>query len=517
MKRQKKLFSLVLAVMMATMVMAFPIIASADDNPGSITIAQPKSTAVSNAGQTFNVYRVFDTTVDTGYTSYSYKVNANFAGFFSEPAGTAISSSAFDDIIESKGGIDGFAEALMDYVDIHHIPADGTGSGTADTLTVIGDLPLGYYLVTGSVRSNDANATTITAACSLTTTNPTVTIYPKADVPTITKEVWNHNTSGWEDWTDVNIGADVDFKLTSMVPENLVGYEHYLYAVHDKMSAGLTFDAASVAVKIGGSNVDAGNYTVIYPATDGDAFDIVFKSDYFVGLINGTAKGDEILVTYSATLNSGAVIGYNGNPNEVQLEYSNNPYDTGDGTPAGSSGKTNRTPWHKVVVYTYELNVFKYAGALTLANGLADAGFELRAYAAGAATTFTGSDGEYTKDPVGTVTTLTSPTSGKINLKGLDAGTYYLVETVVPEGYNGLDSAVTIVITHNNPNTVTGNFTVGQYQTVEGEYEALAVLNQSGTMFPGTGGIGRAIFMVVGGLLMAGALVTVFVKRRVKA
>ncbi len=62
-------------------------------------------------------------------------------------------------------------------------------------------------------------------------------------------------------------------------------------------------------------------------------------------------KDTKIVVEYYAQLNAKAVLGANGNPNKVYLEFSNNKY--GEGEPVRSEN-------HKVIVFTFQLEVTKY-------------------------------------------------------------------------------------------------------------------------------------------------------------
>ena len=527
MRKHKKGLSLLIALMMlVSMTMVFTVTASAAGE-GAITINQPASDTVNNEGQVFNAYKVFNLTY--AGDAFSYTVDPRFRAFFGTSAAGALGFSAgmTDPQIAMKivdfdaVAMRAFADGLLGYIEANAgITPDGTTTGTRTDPSVISNLDLGYYLVTGSVVTEDGEATVVTA-CSLDTTAPNALVTPKVDAPTIGKEVYNHNTEDWSDWTDLNIGDTAEFKLTSKVPANLVGYDTYTYTVHDRMSAGLTFNN-DVAVTVGGSVYT--HFSVQENPTPGAncsncTLHIIFDSTEILKHL-----GEDIVITYSAEVNGDAVIGAPGNPNTVWLEFSNNPYDS------SARGKTEED---RVVVYTFRIDIFKYTGSLSDGpEALSGAVFELRKTAGGAPidlVRLTSGNADapavyrttIESDTAG-VTQIISPESGKIEIKGLDAGVYYLVETAAPDGYNLLPGPILVTITHNNPGQQRGSFTVS-YEAVGEDGEQVTangtvnVLNLTGTEFPGTGGVGRTIFTLVGSALMVGALAALFLRRRVKS
>ena len=100
---------------------------------------------------------------------------------------------------------------------------------------------------------------------------------------------------------------------------------------------------------------------------------------------------------------------------------------------------------------------------------------------------------EYTSNAQGAVTAFT----------GLGNGTYTLVESTVPSGYNkAADSTFTIA----------GN----DYTTANLE-QATTVVNNSGSVLPSTGGMGTTIFYIIGAILVIGAGVVLVTRRRMNA
>ena len=357
------------------------------------------------------------------------------------------------------------------------------------------NLKLGYYLID----------TTLGTLCSLDTTNPTVVMEEKNEVPTNVKTVEEDSTGNYGEKNDADIGQTVNFKSTITAQ---AGAENYVF--HDKMSAGLTLDKTSIKVdgvavtNAQGNDISGDNYTVSYPSGDGSdgcTFEIAFAQSYLDTITQATV----ITITYSATLNENAVVGLPGNPNESKLSYGVS--DSTTGTPSGT------TPPSETKTYTWDVDVLKYGNG-NESNVLKDAEFVLLNSAkTKVATVVSGKITGWVDVPAagadGTVTwpdktVLTTDANGKIEIDGLDADTYYLREVKAPAGYNKLAADVEVVIT--GATTVKGELT---YTTVVAK-----VNNQSGTELPSTGGMGTTIFYVVGSVLVLAAVVLLVTKKR---
>ncbi|MCL2106412.1 MAG: SpaH/EbpB family LPXTG-anchored major pilin [Oscillospiraceae bacterium] len=442
-------------------------------------------------------------------------------------------------------------------------------------------LDYGYYLITGSGLRTDPNGphtdpndpqltkNVISRAMlvnvpSLTRDingdvngwNQDVTIKLKADAPKIDKEVWYHdqaesdqpyngagspanvNDPGWRDWTDVSIGDTVYFKHITAVPD-MTGYDAYKFVVHDTMSKGLTFNPSSlkifltfgsatpVEIPAGTSASPNTTYTLTTAATaatDGYAGgqDITITFNNFIVLMDrnldnspkpNDRTGWAIEITYTAMLNEHAVIGAPGNPNKVKLEYSNDPNSTSSGNP----GTTAETPEDEVIVYTFDLEIYKYTGELLTGTALSDAEFELKPRKGG-----TDSVPEYdeaisfvalTKPNTGnydyrvaqpgdttTTTTLITNADGVIRIKGLDAGKYGLEETKAPTGFNLPGWTTAIQIIHNGAGDSDLIAQVDEDGTLAAT-QKVNVLNNTGGQLPGTGGVGVYIFFGVGSVM----------------
>ena len=125
------------------------------------------------------------------------------------------------------------------------------------------------------------------------------------------------------------------------------------------------------------ATIGEGVVILVEDKVDGkDTFKIAFEN------VKGMPVGTKLFARYSAKLNSDAVVGGTGNPNEADLTYSNNPDDSGrgDSTDKGipdstHSSQTGTTPKERTITYTAEIDILKTKGDGT--SPLAGAEFTL--------------------------------------------------------------------------------------------------------------------------------------------
>ena len=475
MKNMLRIASLVLALMMVFAVTAF-----AEGETGSITI----NDAV--VGQTYTIYQILDLeSYNASANAYAYKATTAWNTFINSDAikGTYVEVDA-QGYVTWKDGADAaaFAKAAQMYAKDNSIANQGSVTATTTTVSFT-SLDLGYYLVD----------TTLGTLCSLDTTNPDVVMEEKNEVPTNVKTVEEDSTGNYGEKNDADIGQTVNFKSTITAQ---AGAENYVF--HDTMSAGLTYtgvtgitlqDATATAT------VDASNYTVVTEGlTDGCTFEVRFTQAFCDTL----KANDQIVISYTATLNENAVIAGEGNPNTSKVSY-------------GDSSNTKYTPDSQTKTYTWDVDVFKYTMNGETETALAGATFTLSKNSDGSNPIALISKGNnvYRVAKTGTVTEITTDATGKFTIAGLDADTYYLTETAAPAGYNKLAGPVTVVIGANGAVNATTEAPQG--------VDEVKVLNQTGAELPSTGGIGTTIFYVAGGVLVVGAIVLLIAKRRAKA
>ena len=352
MKHARKLASLLLALVMvfALATTAFAAETGTTTTTGTITVANPVD------GQTYTAYKIFDVTYD-GNGNYSYAIDVPgdssdwlldvryYAGWpdkglVEHTVNTPVENTLFYTTNDKFSPAD-FAAYLKGKLDKNPTKYKGYELTKQGNVASVSNLPLGYYFVSSNTG----------ALCNLTTTNPTVTIHDKNDMP----------FEKTADATDVEVGQTVNYTITGKVP-GYTGFTSYTYKVSDTMSEGLTFNQNSIKVTVGGvdkttdctieKNVgeNANSFTVTIPVLD---------KEYTIGA--------EIKVTYSAVVNKQAVAKIS--PNEARLTYSNDPI----------TGSTYTTTPSVVNVYSSKIVIDKVEKVAegTTAKKLAGAEFVL--------------------------------------------------------------------------------------------------------------------------------------------
>lgn len=498
MKLIKKIAAIMLSVMM---VLGMASVVSADEGGTAAATGNGKIT-ITNAipSQTYKIYRILELeSYNTTTGNYAYKATATWKPFIESNEIKDVYVTINDGYVTWKDNADvaTFAKKALAYANTqnHIINSDksqiapAAAAGATTSTVAFSDLPLGYYLVDSSAG----------ALCSLDTTATEVRIQEKNGVPSVEKKVQEDSKVGktdeWGKSNTADIGQTVNFQTTITAQQ---GAQNYV--LHDKMSDGLTFDSIKSITKKNGTAIEATNYTLKKSTdsspsiTDGCTFEIEFTQPF----CNTLGRNDQIIVTYSATLNENAVIAGDGNKNTTKLTY-------------GDSSKT--TP-STTTTKTFELPVFKYTGTDT---PLKDAEFELKrnnetiAIALIKKTpvkgeTYTGDIYQVAKTgETETVTKVKTTNSGKFKIQGLDADTYCLTETKQPDGYNKLSAPITVVIDEN------GTITVDS-KTVD----EVKVLNNTGTILPTTGGNGTSLIYFLGAVLALVSGVVLITKQRMK-
>ncbi|MGM9565288.1 isopeptide-forming domain-containing fimbrial protein [Evtepia sp.] len=496
MKYLKRTASLILALALA-LVLAVPAMA---EGTYSITINN------SAEGHTYEAYQIF-----TGDLSGTTLSNIVWGSGISEAGQTALGDAAAKAAtLKTEADAKAFAKAVAPYL----TTVEGSANTVTDGKYVISGLAAGYYLVKdkdGSVTGEgDAYTEYIIKVVGNVTTDP------KSDVPKVEKKVKDINDStddamtGWQDSADHDIGDSVPFQLKATLANNVSAYKTYKVVFHDTLSKGLTYNN-DAKVYIDGEETDG--FTVT-PTVNADGTTTLTVSCDDVKAL-GAGNSSVITVEYTAKLNKNAVLGSAGNPNEVYLEYSNNPNKSEEG-----NNETGNTPKDVVIVFTYKTVINKvtknpdYAPEVEGSEEyipLTGAEFTLEKY--------NKETGEWEA-----ITVVKNDEGTTFTFSGLDDGKYRLTETKTPAGYNSIAPIeFTITAEHDvlsdNPalTSLSGNATTGEItftsSTTEGSLST-DVVNKAGSTLPETGGIGTTIFYVVGGILVIGAGVVLVTKKR---
>ena len=575
----KKLVSRFMAVLMAmTMILSMSMTAfAAEASKGTLTVNNTVAGKTLDLYQIFTATKSGDSVAYTLNSAYEGFFQSKITDA-STLKGEALSEKAYEYVKEQVGANGDaetakvFAKDMLDWIldSENNVTATKTVD-TTETSTVVPGLAYGYYLVypkgatdTSTAPGNQA----YTSAASLVNVIGDTSINMKSNYPTVDKKLVSTQTPGnnsitvngilnpsWEsihqgvlgeddenDFEDgiaphggtdekkagnFGIGDTVTYQLTSKVPD-MTGYNSYTFKFTDTLSKGLDLKAI-LSVKVGDTELKAGKtgdntYLPTYTTNDNGTHTLTISfNDFYNNFKNRT--GETITVVYTATLNKDAVIGMNPNTNKAVVEYSNDP----------KSGGTGKSEPSIVDVHTFDFTIYKYylkdQSNKEDKTALAKAEFELyKANEAGDAADTNAKinivkvkEGEYRQatpeEAVAEVfksDVIVSGTDGKVLVKGLDAGTYYLRETKAPDGYNKLLSDIKVeikatygedgkLVSYKVDYTYNGTTTPGVAITEKNNSPEVPVENKTGAQLPSTGSKG-ALMVTLAGIVLFGVL-----------
>lgn len=499
MKKMKHMLAVLLTVIM-TLAMTTTAFAAGTQR-GNLTVKVNANNTLE--GQTIKVYKLFDLTVSGD--KYAYTVNETYKTAIAAALG--LESTATSEDLYKK-----LAEYTSDSAEVQKFADDFTAAaltaGTAETVTSgklgkveshkFEGLDYGYYLVyqTGTKKIQSS-------LVSVDKANAEVNL--KGEAPSITKTA---NTE------TVEIGQVVTYTITGTIPDT-TGYNEYVYKIKDTLTNGLDFvkDAQGTAQENTNYSVSVqiknGAFSTENAVLSGDN-NRTMTLDLSAWIRNNQAsKGSEFTVTYYAKVNANAVVT---EKNSASLEYGNAPDNTTTTTPS------------EVKTPTYPLQIRKFARG-DEQNFLDGATFRLYTSEEDAKGDknpigVKGTDGNYTVDKTSQsfdmVSVKTEVATGmNLKLNGLAAGTYWLVETKAPQGYNGITAPIKITITKSGDAEV-DNWKISK-DDVDVDDKIIDIENSTGTILPGTGGMGTILFTVVGIALVLIIAASFVISRRKRA
>lgn len=516
----------------AAIMFAFMMVFSLSTNAKAVETTGTGKITVNDAinGQTYTVYRILkldkdsyepnveESGKDTGI--YSYKPNGNWVNFLKDK--TAKGGFDYIEIDENdyarwKGDDNDsrraeFAKRALAWAKEHANDTDtSTKIGAVNSLPANGNtveftgLDLGYYLVDSSVG----------ALCSLTTTNETAVVNEKNNVPTINKYV--HKANGEILSPNVmkkNYTAFYGETITfNVVINNFKGADNLIIKDNfgDKIKLVTTSDGNFVPTitlcKFNNDQLE----DVINLRNNTDFTITKNDTDFTIKFLEaGNKKLQEhldfdLFITYNAVVNSG--VGIEDIVNTAILTY-------GD----------NNTTQDKAYVGSLNIPVLKYTKHGGTVKNLADAQFGLyKEQNCENVLKFTkdNTTNSYNYDTNGDVTTtLTSDENGKIQIKGLAEGTYYLKEIKAPKGYNLLKNPIEVTIVpvvDTTTNKITAEKITVKKDGTTKEVTKVEVENNTGSLLPSTGGMGTTLIYLIGGALVLGSGIVLANKKRAKA
>lgn len=465
--------------------------------------------------------------VSRGYYSYDAQ-----SGAITLPNGNEIQST--EGVNENQSEASLLATRFAQYC------AQNGISGTDLKVGVAKNLQCGYYILFEKSNSaNDGTVATKPILAKLMPGNGPINITLKDASVFVEKDITGIKTpikANKANDDTVGIGDYVEYTITSRFPE----YEHIAsvpysfsptFTLLDTMDNGLDttrgFTLKVNEIELGKSTDEAYNQassfvlkednknaaTVSFSANN-HSINIAFVDSYILA-----HQGQSIEFVYMAKVNDKVKTNdADGNNNKVELTYSNNPE-------AGSSTKKLEDEEN---VWSYGFNISKLDGATDAPL----AGVKFNLYSGSNKLKFTVNNGVYCFDPNGSTTDIISTSSGKVEIKGLDEGSYIIKETETLPAFSLLayDAVVTIAAKRDNSTnlptgacTITGehigittdtnpNQTSSKDSSDDGTTNINAVIyNYKGVVLPKTGSTASVILMAVGGIVVLGGIIVLIV------
>lgn len=508
MKKLKRMLAVLLAAIM-TLAMATTAFA-AQPQKGTLTVSVNNNNTLQ--GQTIKVYKLFDLTVSD--THYAYTVNEQYKALIAQAlgkTGNETSEELYDILIQYASD----SIAIQKFADDFTAAAltkktvETKNSGKLDNVQSykFTDLDYGYYLVyqTGTKEIQSSLVSVDQAA---------VAVNLKGEAPSINKTA---------DKDTVEIGQVVTYTITGTIPDT-TGYETYVYKIKDTLSNGLDFVKDKNGTAVDNQNaypvsVQIGTNSAVTPTAilsgDNKRTMTLDLSQWIRD--NQGSKGQNFTVTYYAKVNANAVVT---EKNSASLEYGNDPQNTTMTTPSEAKTPTYPLQIHKSI--KGQQNSYLAGATFRLYRTEQDAQGKINPIAV------IGSNGNYTVDEtqtpvesknfdivsIGDGTTV--GTGMNLKLNGLAEGTYWLVETEAPAGYNGVTAPIKITITRSVDEDM-NNWNISKEDGTSEPDKIIDVENSTGTILPGTGGMGTVLFTVVGIALILIIAASFVISRRKRA
>lgn len=505
MRKMNRLAALLAILMMSSTMAATtyadePAATEATTGKGSITVQNTVKDA------TYTVYKIFDATVNDKAVSYTLPDGATYEGidkFFD------LSTNGGKTYVQLKSGVD--KAALFNWLKDKGTKVGETQNGTGSNLK-FGGLDYGYYYIKSSVEGG--------AATMISSATPEAFVQEKNGEPSWGDGSKTTDTDTYSIGDTITYTVEYKNALNFYTTENKDGtstaHKIYQYVLDDTMPTAVTLKTElenfkvwvnDNAVKVDNKNdgdsdavvtINGNNFKVTIPwaethdqKTDGT------KEDFYYEDVPATIK-----VTYQGVLTDDATLGSTiseedqKNINRAKI----NPNET-----TADTGKKQEVYSGEITIHKVDANekTKKLEGAKFVVIDKASKDAEGVKYLKYVETANEGKGAFNWKDSLGEATVYTTDKNGAVKISGLAAGTYYLLEIEAPEGYNVLTAPYEVTLTKGVDD-----------KKVDHLLATPEVANNKGALLPSTGGMGTVAFAVVGLIVMAGAAVTLIIKKR---
>lgn len=566
MKAIKKIFSLMLVFLVG---FALTLPAGASDkvdpvnNPDIDPGTKTGTITINKDGSTFSIYKILDAVGKKGQNVYNYTVNSKFTSLFGNgehqysiediaAMPNQLNINNYDDEGNLIGVTDPITELTSDFtsdvqafIDTHSIQPTATIPVSETGKTTV-TLDIGFYIIIETGTSGDSASV---ASKSMLVPLPYVdgnaedgykwnfdlTITPKDEPVNVDKSIIEDGEK--ENVSTNNVGDTLTYQVDADIPhyDASTNTQMVKYIITDTLSKGLdfyiegdpennidiivsNFSGETKTLKPGTlethqTTIGEEPYTY-YSVTDGDyAVSYDGKTMTLVFDYPDIMAYNNLQLNYQVKINEDAVIGVEGNPNQVDLEYTNNNKTWDTSVPEDET---------KSFVFGLKINKID-PNAEADKKALQGAEFQLLRDGTPIATYTFDENGDRVLNSNNGLTAVTNE-DGIAYLLGIDEGTYTLKETKAPNGYILPEEGLKLVITDaDEEGNVDGNatYTLGGKELdvfediADGSVATATIENNKGFNLPRTGGAGTWMFAVGGILIMAG-MATAFVKLRKK-
>lgn len=567
MKAIKKIFSLMLVFLVG---FALTLPAGASDkvdpvnNPDIDPGTKTGTITINKEGSTFSIYKILDAVGKEGQNVYNYTVNSKFTSLFGNgehqysiediaAMPNQLNINNYDDEGNLIGVTDPITELTSDFtsdvqafIDTHSIQPTATIPVSETGKTTV-TLDIGFYIIIETGTSGDSASV---ASKSMLVPLPYVdgnaedgykwnfdlTITPKDEPVNVDKSIIEDGEK--ENVSTNNVGDTLTYQVDADIPhyDASTNTQMVKYIITDTLSKGLdfyiegdpennidiivsNFSGETKTLKPGTlethqTTIGEEPYTY-YSVTDGDyAVSYDGKTMTLVFDYPDIMAYNNLQLNYQVKINEDAVIGVEGNPNQVDLEYTNNNKTWNTSVPEDET---------KSFVFGLKINKIDPNIKEEDKQALQGAEFQLLRDGTPIATYTFDENGDRVLNSNNGLTAVTNE-DGIAYLLGIDEGTYTLKETKAPNGYILPEEGLELVITDaDEEGNVDGNatYTLGGKELdvfediADGSVATATIENSKGFNLPRTGGAGTWMFAVGGILIMAG-MATAFVKLRKK-